>query len=299
MFRRMTTIASALALAAGLAACSAATTTPDGAAPLRYRDQIFDAVTTTSDITFGTAQDQTGATQSLKLDMYQPTGDTATARPVYVLVHGGGFMRGDKTSPGLVDEATIFAKKGYVTVSINYRLLAGGCKEGGPNRGTTACVTERLNARQDAQSAVRFLRANATKYRIDTNRIAIGGDSAGAVTALSVGYNAENPGPGAHQDQSPAVQAVAALSGAAVSPDDKAIGSGDAPALLFNAEDDPLVPYEWAQRTVTAATDAGLKAELVSWPTGGHVPYDEYHDQIVANTANFFYWMMDLAHAAR
>ena len=49
-------------------------------------------------------------------------------------------------------------------------------------------------AAADAQTAVRFLRTNAATYGIDANRIAIGGSSAGAITALNVGYSSsEDP----------------------------------------------------------------------------------------------------------
>ena len=71
---------------------------PPGNGTLRYRDQVFSAVTTTPDITYGTAPDDNGNQVALKLDLYQPTGDTAAKRPAVVWVHGGGFTSGDKSS---------------------------------------------------------------------------------------------------------------------------------------------------------------------------------------------------------
>ena len=163
--------------------------TPPGTAPVRYRDPIFTAVTVTSDVTYGSAVNLENQTITLKLDMYQPTGDTVTSRPAIVWVHGGSFCCGSKTSSELVDEATTFSKKGYLNVSIDYRLESPGCSGSFSN-----CVAAIKEAAEDAQTAVRFLRSNAATYGIDPNRIAIGGSSAGAITALNVGYSSsEDP----------------------------------------------------------------------------------------------------------
>ena len=113
-----------ITLAAAASGC-AVTVSPPGPAPLRYRDPVFSAVSVTSNLTYGTAVDQEGNTDTLQLDMYAPKGDTDSSRPAIVWVHGGSFCCLDKTSPELVDEATTFAKEGYVNVSINYRLVSG------------------------------------------------------------------------------------------------------------------------------------------------------------------------------
>src|SRR5215471_230654 len=142
--------------------------TPGAPAPLRFRDQIFSSVTKTSDIVYGHAVDQDGVNQTLTLDMYQPTGDTVATRPAIVWVHGGSFTTGSKTSPELVDEANTFAMAGYVNVSINYRLETPGCSGNLSN-----CIQAIQEAVADAQTAVRWLRANAMTYRVDPDRIAI------------------------------------------------------------------------------------------------------------------------------
>jgi len=56
------------------------------------------------------------------MDIYQPTGDTHTKRPLLIYIHGGAFYAGDKGTPDCVDFCTHFAQKGYVAVSVNYRL---------------------------------------------------------------------------------------------------------------------------------------------------------------------------------
>src|SRR5581483_9181548 len=147
---------------------------PGGPAPLRYRDQMFTSVSTTTDVTYATAVDQQGNTDTLQLDVYQPVGDTVTQRPAIIWVHGGSFCCLDKTSPELVDESTVFSEKGYVNFSINYREDPAGCSAGNP---TSGCVAEIADAMHDAQTAVRWVRANAATYGVDPNRIAIGGSS--------------------------------------------------------------------------------------------------------------------------
>ena len=293
MPRRRLLVAAVLSLLVLVLAGCDPLATPGGAAPLRYRDQVFTNVTKTSDITYGSAVDQTGRNVTLRLDMYQPTGDTVAARPAIVWVHGGSFCCGNKSSAELVDQANYFARRGYVNVSIDYRLWSGGC----PGTDIGGCLTAIQHAREDAQTAVRFLRANAATYRIDADRIAIGGSSAGAITALNVGYSPENPGPGAHQGFSSAVRAAQSLSGAQLA--SGPINAGDAPALLFHGTSDALVPYAWATRTVDEATAAGLLVVMRSWEGGGHVPYTEHRTQILEETRNFFYWRLDLTHAAR
>jgi predicted esterase len=268
--------------------------TPEGEAPLRYRDDVFSSVTVTRDITYGSAVDQDGDDVTLRLDMYQPAGDTVTSRPAIVWVHGGSFCCGSKTSAEIVDQANAFGRQGFVSVSTDYRLSADGCR---PGADVVACITSIHHAREDAQTAVRFLRANATQYRIDPTRIAIGGSSAGAITALNVGYSPENPGPGDHQGHSSAVRAVQSISGAQLA--SGPINAGDAPALLFHNTSDPLVQYAWAQSTVDSAEAAGLLALLRTWEGSGHVPYSQHRTQILTETRNFFYSQMDLAHAAR
>jgi carboxylesterase type B len=266
--------------------------TPPGPVPLRYRDTVFTGATKTANIVYGHAVDQLGTNVTLLLDMWRPTGDAVSQRPAIVWVHGGSFKTGlDKTSPEIVDEATTFARKGYVTVSIDYRTHPVGCTQV-----NAACLTAIIQAKEDAQTSVRFLRETAATYGIDPNRIAIGGSSAGAITALNVGYGQENPGPGEHQGFSSAVRAVQSLSGAALLSDPE--NAGDAAALLFHCTEDPLVSYASAQQTVTDATNAGLLAVLRTWEGRCHVPYADHRDQILNETTNFFWWQLDLGHAA-
>lgn len=258
---------------------------PPGAGTVRYRDPVFTTVTKTADVQYGTAVNQQNVTVNLLADIYRPSGDTVSSRPLVIFVHGGSFCCGSKTSPEILDEADYLAKRGYVTASISYRLATRGCSAGGV---TAECVIAIAQAREDAQTAISWFRAHAAAYGVDTSRIAIAGTSAGAITAADVAFaSSANP--------DTAVRAAVSLSGANTL---QTPNAGDAPLLLFHGTADFVVPFAWAQNTVAAATAANVRAVLTQWEGAGHVPYVEHRTEILEQTRNFLWWHMDLAHAA-
>jgi len=89
------------------------------------------------------------------MDIYMPSGTGPF--PLVVVIHGGAFLGGDKSGES-ANCATLTAQ-GYVAVTINYRL-SGEAK-----------FPAKI---QDCKAAVRFLRANATKYKIIPIRLAHG-----------------------------------------------------------------------------------------------------------------------------
>jgi len=131
-----------------------------------------------------------------KLDLAQPEAKAERPRPAIVFIHGGGWASGDKGS-GLWRTLPLeYASRGYVCVSINYRLT---------NEGTI------LDCIADCKCAVRWLRANAEKYSIDKDRIGAYGNSAGAHLVSVLGLASKNAGlegDGPFQDASSLVQAV-------------------------------------------------------------------------------------------
>jgi acetyl esterase/lipase len=270
---------------------------PEGSAPLRYRDAIFDRVDTTTDLPYGAAPDVNAVAETLRLDLFEPHGDPATARPAVVLVHGGAFSFGDKESPELVDLATYLGRRGFVSVSIDYRLLApAGCV--GPDDPTSLCVDAARGAQHDAQAAVRWLRANASTYRIDPNRIAMGGSSAGGIASLLAAFRPDDPGTSGNPGPSSAIAGAISISGGLPGAS-TFTDPGDAPTLLFHGTADSILPYTWTVAAWQAARAAGVFSNLELLPDAGHVPYDAYRDLIRGQTANFLYHQLDLAHAAR
>ena len=266
---------------------------PEGQAPLRYRDEVFSAVNATTDLTYGRAPDLQGNPVDLKLDLYQPAGDTVTKRPAYVWVHGGGFSAGDKSSGAGM--ASFFARLGYVAVSINYRLLAPpGC--GGHLDPSAECRAAAIEAQHDAQAAVRWLRRNAATYRIDPDRIAMGGGSAGAITSLLVGWRPEDPGSSGNAGFSSAIRAAVSVSGG--TPDESPITAGDAPALFIHGTADRVVPYAWAVSNAVKMLHLGIPVVLEPIDGAGHGLPAEIGPLIREQSSRFLYFMLDLGHAA-
>ncbi|MEA3020156.1 MAG: hypothetical protein QOI47_1680 [Actinomycetota bacterium] len=252
----------------------------------RYREPVFADVVVTKDIAYGEAPGVGGAPESLKLDLYQPKGDTATKRALAIFVHGGGFGSGDKAIGVSPDLATSFAKLGYVTASINYRLLApGGCV--GSGVGQAVCQAAAIGGVHDGQAAVRFLRAHAATYGIDPDRIGIGGESAGAIVACGTGVRSVAPGDRGTPRASSAVQVWMSLSGGL--PGGVYASAGDAPGILFSGTSDPIVPYSWSVQTRDALTKANVPVQLVTYDGAGHVPYVVHRSDIIQKTIDFFF----------
>jgi acetyl esterase/lipase len=263
---------------------------PPGDSPLRYRDQVFNTVGATSNLQYGQAPDANGNPVALKLDLYQPTGDAESKRPALVWVHGGSFSGGDKTNIVPTDVANTFAKMGYVVVSINYRLLGSGCVANPSN-----CFIAALEAQHDAQAAVRWLRANASTYRIDTSRIGIGGESAGGITATLVGLHSEDPGTSGNAGYPSKVGGFVSVSGGL--PDGVFASKDDAPGVLFHGTADGVVSPSWSEQTAAALQKAGVPAWLQLQQGAGHVPWAQYRGLYLEQADYFLYLVLDLAHA--
>ena len=87
---------------------------PQGTAPLRYRDPVFQSVDVAKDLQYGSGPAlDGGGTVALKLDLYTPAGDTVAKRPAIVWVHGGGYVGGDKATGVAAVISDDFAKQGY------------------------------------------------------------------------------------------------------------------------------------------------------------------------------------------
>lgn len=156
----------------------------------RYKEKVFSAVTKTSQVYYGTA-DPYGAiiqAQNLYMDIYEPTGDTLSNRPVIVYAFGGAFLIGDKNQPPIPDYCTTFAKMGFVVVAIDYRI-------GFNVVGSESTVRAVYRATQDLRAAVRFLCQRNQQYRIDTASVILTGSSAGCFSGLHSNYFEESQRP--------------------------------------------------------------------------------------------------------
>mmetsp|Transcript_79100 Transcript_79100/g.181003 ORF Transcript_79100/g.181003 Transcript_79100/m.181003 type:complete len:309 (+) Transcript_79100:61-987(+) len=276
-----------------------------------------DAVVVQPNITYGSSYNHADAKQEdLLLDAYfPPATDQRKLRPGVVLVHGGSFMSGDKTSDGEPDLARFLAARGYVAVSIDYRLMGKyyGLETDKPPKEAT----------EDARAAVRFMRKMAADWRIDTERLTIGGDSAGAFTSLFYGFAkvAQYEGKSGNPGFSSQVRLSLPISGAlkdeafcaSVHPEPtKCALEGDfdytqdvasmegTPALaMIHGTEDLTVPYVNGMAMYEAARKAGVESTFVTLEGAGHVPLAEFFasSNATLQLTRFMVQALDLAHA--
>ncbi len=161
---------------------------------------MFTGVTVTSNVIYGNnIAVLTGVPRdtNLFMDIYKPTGDTATARPLVVVLHTGNFLpaivngapTGDKTDSAVVEMCMRFAKRGYVVAAPDYRLGWNPISTSQDVR-TGTLLNAVYRAIQDAKNCVRFFKndkATTNTYKIDTAAIAVGGLGSGGYVALAYG----------------------------------------------------------------------------------------------------------------
>jgi acetyl esterase/lipase len=136
----------------------------------------------------------------LTMDLYFPEPTPTMPAQVLVYVHGVSFTSGDKRKGSGIIDIQEMVKRGFAVAAINYRLM--------PEHPFPAEV-------EDAKCAIRFLRAHAAVYNLDTNKIGIWGGSAGGHLAAMVGLTNGEPGyeTGEYLEQSSEVAAVVEMFG--------------------------------------------------------------------------------------
>jgi len=299
MRARASVLAVAVAVGAGaLLGCEPAGT--------RYVHQVFSSADVTRDVQYAVAPDLvTGAPRSLTLDWFEPHGDTRSARPVVVWIHGGGFRTGTKAATAEVAEA--YARRGYVTLSINYRLDPGSrCQDVQDGVFTdpeqyelerARCERAIIAAQHDAQGAIRWARGNSGLLDIDRSRIAVGGFSAGAVTAVHVAHRSEDPGDvGGHDGRVSWVRAALAASGCNYVRD--SIDPGDAPVFLLASQYDQAIPFACVRDTEARSRAAGIPVGTrYYYGEGTHAKalYDKYRADVDADWTAFLLDHLDLS----
>lgn len=128
----------------------------------------------------------------LLCDVYEPMGDSEDERPLIIILPTGSFLpaivnrqvTGNKDDSAVVEMCRRFARKGYVVVAMNYRI---GWNPTVMNADTATAQLLQATYRgiQDARNCVRYFRENALGFKIDTDRIVVGGIGTGGYIALA------------------------------------------------------------------------------------------------------------------
>jgi acetyl esterase/lipase len=142
-----------------------------------------------TDIQYGSAYNPTYKRQeALLLDLFlPPPSDTRKKRPGFVLMHGGGFVGGSKSrhgsGPGVeAYMGAAFAQRGFVAVSISYRLAKPDTKTYGKYGVSQTNDSYVIDGVHDLKAAIRFMRKNAEAWGVDPTRFGACGESAGEFT---------------------------------------------------------------------------------------------------------------------
>ncbi len=221
-----------------------------------------------------------GGGRDLRCDIFTPP-DERRDRPAILLVHGGGWFQGDRSQ--LRGYGIQFARYGFVCVSAEYRL-SGEAK-------WPAQI-------HDVKAALRYMRANADQLGIDSNKICVSGNSAGAHLSLMVGatpnvdvFEGKGGHPGVGTDAAAVVaiypptllrvgnadDAIAALLGPKASRDSEDAASpityvhrNFPPTLLIHGNADDIVPIEASFSMYRALADVGAAVELHTYDGAPH-----------------------------
>ena len=222
--------------------------------------------------------------QPLRADILVPQGDGPF--PAVLVVHGGAWMSGNKAT--MVRVATALAEHGYVACAINYRLA--------PKDPFPAQI-------EDCKAAVRFLRSNAGKYKIDSERIGGFGYSAGGHLVALLGTTDRESGlegSDAPAD-SPSTRIQAVVAGGApcdfraipvnnqrlsywlggsraekpqayeLASPSRFVSKDDPPTFFFHGEADSLVPLQSPRAMQAELSTAGVPCDFFLVPKAGHI----------------------------
>jgi acetyl esterase/lipase len=249
------------------------------AAPAQKGPKLPDGAAVEKNIAYGTHDRQ-------KLDVYVPKGDGPF--PVVLWVHGGAWQGGSKDGN---NPATQFLSEGYAVASTNYRLSQH------------AVYPAQIH---DVKGAVRFLRANAKKYKLDPDRLGTMGASAGGHLVALLGTSgdvSDLDGDVGNKDVSNKVSCVLDFFGptdlvklspsfATGNPITKLLGGttgekkelaekanpitfvtkGDAPILIVHGDMDKTVPHNQSELLHEALKKAEVDSTLKVIPGAGHGP---------------------------
>ncbi len=187
---------------------------------------------------------------TLRLDCYAvPEADRA--RPCLLFVFGGGFVSGIRDNPDYLPFFEYFAHRGYVVISIDYRLGLRKLRDARSKEAVEPSQFVAMLGRavemavEDLYTATGWTVHHAAELGIDTRRVILCGSSAGAVTVLQGEYGLSNRQAAATLPSDFRYAGVIAFAGAILSADSVGLvwHGRPAPIQMFHGDADSNVPY--------------------------------------------------------
>jgi len=239
----------------------------------RYYTPIFTDLDSAMNVVYGNADNGSGP-EDLLMDIWWPEGDLVMERPLVILAHGGSFIGGSKSDPGMYDHCRWLASMGYVAATIEYRL--GNMLDVIMSADVESTFVNLVyRAVHDEMAAIRYFRKNAAvdgnTYKIAPNLIIVGGFSAGSILSMHLTYmddpsklhpdiNEASDGGfyGASGNPGYSVVPQAVLNYCGALADTIYVESGDQPMMSIHGTDDNTVPYG------TAMANPGIPVMVIS-----------------------------------
>lgn len=233
-----------------------------------------------SDVVYGEGAVRSGAAvKELEADVFLPKGLDGFRKAAILFVHGGGFRTGSRRN--YHEECRYFARKGFVTVAIDYRKRGDDPPIPPREPVNFAAYPYARAALVDTKTALRWLHARAADFGIDPERIFMHGTSAGAIAALGAAVTGARtfaddfPGrpippsnwPGSSFRTRGIVDVCGGLYGLVDSLD-----ADDPPILVYHGTQDRTVSFRHALAIRDRCRDVGLPCEFHPIEGGGHCP---------------------------
>lgn len=138
------------------------------------RDSLPAGVIAERNIVYATLPETPFGKRDLHLELFRP--QKKGKYPAIIMIHGGGWRSGTRFMQ--VPMAQMLAAKGFVTIPVEYQL---------------SLEAKYPAAVHNIKAAIRYIKANADKYNIDTTRLAVSGCSAGGQLAALIGFTGDVP----------------------------------------------------------------------------------------------------------
>lgn len=236
-----------------------------------YLNSLYE-VKVQKDIVYASKPNESNSTEALQLDLYQPAGDNAALRPVFIFIHGGGYSGGSKADAKEFSEN--LAKRGYVVLAVNYRLK----KEPSIHFNVTL-----QDACEDIADVMGWISQNAQTYGLDTGRLFLGGDSAGGQISLNFvnDYLKRDP------ELVNSIAAIVDIYGGELR---DSIQAGFPPVFIIHGTLDTSISYEISRDLDEVLQDHGIYHELFTLEGGGHDYKNGRFKEAIYDTAASFLW---------
>ncbi|WP_410769390.1 alpha/beta hydrolase fold domain-containing protein [Fontibacillus sp. BL9] len=238
---------------------------------VRYLSPVFD-VSTKSGIVYANKKNESENEEPLELDLYEPAGDNNNLRPVFIFIHGGGYKEGSKEDAA--DISMKLAKRGYVVLSMNYRLKTD------PFDNFALTLSD---AYEDISDVIGWIHDNAAAYGLDSEKIVIGGDSAGGYLAMNFANEYLRSDPSLVKP----VFAIVDIYGGLL---ENSVHENLPPVLIIHGTTDAMIPYRQSLDLNDTLEQHGIYHNLFTMDGAGHDYKNERFIDDVVETITHFLW---------